>query len=285
MKKKTKQKRPLTKKTTTSKAIKQVLRENKPMFAAFGTGFVLVLVIGSTFAWSSFSSWVKNHMQSEVGTLEVKIIEDYEQDSVFDKGKTIKKKVDVKNISKYPAIVRVQFLESTAVFAIDGQTGMLQKKGNDGTVADKVKTETWKKGSIYPSELEKDKYYVIADAETGYQYKFQEGNSRPKLLKPYVLNFTTALKTQPEATAAPYWIYEDGFFYYSKVLEGDQQSEINVLDSVTVAKNDLVNPAKNTLYKIDVAAYGVRANEGSLNKWTVSQSIKDMYKKDPKFEE
>lgn len=276
-----------SKKISTSKAIKQVLKENKPLFAAFGTGFVLVLVIGSTFAWSSYSSWVKNHMQSEVGTLDVKIIEEFEQDSVFEQGKKITKKVDVKNISKNPAIVRVQFEESTATFKVDDSTGMLQKKKKESS--DKVATtsdvNSWEKDNIYQGKLEKEKFYVIGDSKINYQYKFQETDTRPNLLKPFSLVFSNRVKAVPDVTSTePYWLYDDGFFYYSKVLEGGTQSGVSVLEAVNVLKENLVNPSKNKLYKIDVSAYGVRANSDSLAKWAPSQSVVQMYEADDKFE-
>lgn len=289
MKKKNKLKQPLTKKMSSSKAVKQVLKENKPLFAAFGTGFVLILVIGSTFAWSSFSSWVKNHMQSEVGTLEVKIIEDYEQDSVFDLGKEITKKVDVRNMSKYPAIVRVQFIESAANFKIDDKTGMLEKKTTQGgsDLAIKDKAETWKVGAVYPDQFKKVDFYVINQSEINYQTKYKEDATRPKLLKPFEITYSPTIKEQPTPPPAqvPYWVYENGFFYYSQVLEGNKQSEVSVMESVKMLKENLVNPSKNMLYKIDVNAYGIRANEGSLEKWTTNQALIDMYKADPKFEE
>lgn len=276
-----------SKKKSTTKALMQILKEDKLLFASFFIGVMLVLIIGSSFAWSSYSSWVKNHMQSKTGTLEIKVIEDFEPDSIFDAGKPVTKKVNVRNVSDESAIVRVEFDESVATFKLDEATGMLQKteKGAKDTVVSKSDVSTWKKGNIYLGQLEKENYYTIDNSEINYQYKFQEQNKRPDLLKPYSLIFSNGLKAQPDTTIdKAYWIYKDGFFYYSKVLNANEMSEINVLEAVNVLREYLTNDTKNKLYKIDVVAYGVKANLSSLEKWTSDQALIDMYKMDGKFE-
>ncbi|MBO0428411.1 hypothetical protein JZO82_04485 [Vagococcus fluvialis] len=264
----------------------KLLREDKKFFALFGALLSLVLIIGSTFAWSSYSSWVDNHMQSETGMLDVRVSETFEQDSVLLPDTIIQKEVNVRNNSDKLAVIRVKLIESTTLFELNKQTGALltkEKEAADKEV-DREDTKTWEKGNLYKDNLSGDKYYVLKDIVKDKVFDFSGTTQRDEHLKKFNLGFSNAIKltTDPNATD-PYWVYEDGYFYYSKVLKKNETTAVDLLQTMSLLAKDQKNNMKNELYNLDITAYGVIANNESLKEWNVSSAIREMFEKDSAF--
>jgi alternate signal-mediated exported protein len=72
----------------------------------------LILSLAGTYAWQSYTDWVKNHMQSlGFDSGDVTIVEDFDPDEPIKPGGKIKKKIDVVNTTPVEAFVRVSFEE------------------------------------------------------------------------------------------------------------------------------------------------------------------------------
>lgn len=88
-------------------------KSKKKKIAVVTSLLALVAMLAGTFAWTSYTEWVKNHMQSrgyEEGR--VTIIEEFDGDKKpIDENPVIKKDVKVVNTSSADAFVRVSFEE------------------------------------------------------------------------------------------------------------------------------------------------------------------------------
>ncbi|WP_314059806.1 hypothetical protein [uncultured Vagococcus sp.] len=102
---------------------KKFKQNKKKKVALILTALALLTLIMGTFAWTSYTEWVKNHMQSkgfEDGR--VSIVEEF-PDTEIGVGGTLTKKVNVTNSTSTDALVRVSFeemlhnLEDTATAA------------------------------------------------------------------------------------------------------------------------------------------------------------------------
>lgn len=87
-------------------------KSKKQKVGSLAAASAVLLVVAGTFAFTSYTEWVRNHMQSagyEKGA--VNIVEVFPPGQELDANATIQKKVDVQNASGNDVIVRVSFEE------------------------------------------------------------------------------------------------------------------------------------------------------------------------------
>lgn len=85
-------------------------------------GLMLILMLAGTYAWQSYTDWVKNHMQSlGFDSGKVTIVEEFPPPVITGEGGTFKKKVDVINSTPVASFVRVSMEEQISKLA-DGAT-------------------------------------------------------------------------------------------------------------------------------------------------------------------
>jgi len=277
------------------KSKKLEFRKNKRFFGIFSSIFTLIIIISSTLAWSSYSEWVDNHVQSNAETISVKVTEKFEQESVLSFEKPTEKSVKVKNISNRNAIIRVKFNESFLPFQVDLTDGEGKGNGNLKTVKRENKeklvtisdTTTWKEGNLLKVD---DEHYYVATGPIILNEPYTGESNRLNATKPQVLAyfnwyFNPALYDTPQSDKiTPYWVFDGEYFYYSKILEGGETTLIDLLQSVQLAKNvNIPNKYKSALYDIQIEAEGIEASRNGLEKWTTDKAYLDMYQKDERF--
>lgn len=274
------------------------LRENKRFFGLFTGLFVLIIIIGATLAWSSYSEWVDNHFQANPEDITVKITEKFEQNSVLSFENKVEKSVKVKNMSDRKAIIRVKFDESLLPFElnmIDGEGKgnanlKMVEKGTEKTI-DKNNLDTWIKGNLFNSGLKNEEtelYYVATDTilkNISYTGEANRGNStRPFELSFFKWTYNSSLYDVPQLSVSkPYWVFDGQYFYYSKVVKGGETTDIDLLQSVTLSDVSIPNKYKNALYNIGIQAEGIEASKEGLETWTVDPSFLAMYQEDSNF--
>ncbi|MBO1307838.1 hypothetical protein JZO70_16810 [Enterococcus sp. 669A] len=244
------------------KKLLYVFYRSKISFALLSLLLSLLLVIGSTYAWYTDSDERINRMVGAEDKLAAEIKEDFNQVSGWAPGTTREKKVRVTNTGKTPAIVRLSFTEAFVGFEVDktdnhrDNAALVNGNGNlklhefdeqTEKLIDVKDLSTWQIGNVYSTG---DNTHYIANArepEQSYEYN---GN-RAILLEAFKLNFKTAkVFDKPADTTGQtdYWYYEDGYFYYSEILEPNE-STIDLLESVTLTPK-YANQYEGALYKL-----------------------------------
>ncbi len=146
----------------------------------------VLLVVAGTFAFTSYTEWVRNHMQSagyEKGS--VNVVEVFPPGQELDGNAKIKKKVDVQNASGNNVIVRISFEE------------MLSKLTSGETTAQNTAYTPSK--STFPVIVNPESHKTAGWAEvTGPVTIITEGTStaKPANLKLYVNGTSTMLVSE-----------------------------------------------------------------------------------------
>ncbi|MGX4686991.1 hypothetical protein JNUCC83_08820 [Vagococcus sp. JNUCC 83] len=289
------------------KKLKKIMKEiknnkldigkNKRFFGIFASIFSILIIISATLAWSSYSEWVDNHVQSDAETVTVKIIEKFKQNSVLSFSDGIEKSVKVRNMSDRNAIIRVKFSESFLPFQMDMSDGENQGNGglkvvkriNNEELIDIDNIETWKTGSLLSMDDKNNGYYIasspliVKEPYKGEEYR--SDSSRPKELSYFKWTFNPSLFNSPQTNkVTPFWVFDGQYFYYSKVLEGGETTYIDLLQSVQLVDSiDIPNKYKSALYDIHIEAEGVESSEKGVESWNLGSNFLDMYKEDARF--
>ncbi|MBP1046468.1 hypothetical protein I6N96_09240 [Enterococcus sp. BWM-S5] len=251
--------------------------------------FSSLMVLGSTYAWFTSEAEKENNF---IGTrLAAEIDEDFEANYQWQPGLTTQKVVRVKNTGNVPALIRVAFYEYLLLFEIDvtDQTGNGNLKLASGEImpsVDSKKVETWapaaQAGGTYKYD---EKFYiakeaVVPDRSTGTEmFKFQDVNRESSLFKWFELNMPNHIyTTTPPAGTTDYWLYSDGYFYYSELVDPGQ-STAPVLNSILLNAS-APNKYKGALYQFNPVMDAHDATEVILDTWGLPQlgAVHEMYR-------
>lgn len=269
----------------------QTFVKSKGLFALFSIVLSLLLVIGSTYAWITSNDQRINRAAENTRKLSAKIDEDFQQVYHWSPGTTKKKELRVTNDGEVPAFVRVSLHEFFLQFetdVTDNQRDSTETKGNANLIpyanldasANYVQvkdTATWQVGSYY--EVSASTYYKVAQAivnpldDHTKAYQYQDTN-RTNPLKAIVLNFTTGKifdeDTPPASSDSDYWYFEKGYFYYSELLQPNEQTS-NLLESVTLSAA-YTNQYKGALYKLIPQMDARDISKGLFTDWDIDSS-------------
>ncbi len=239
------------------KKLLYVFYRSKISFALLSLLLSLLLVIGSTYAWYTDSDERINRVAGAEDKLAAEIVEDFNQVYAWAPGTTREKKVRVKNVGKVPTIVRISLKEHFLDFETDKTDNHGDGNGNGDltvygipstTAVDVENTATWKKGNTYSAGT--NIHYKADHALLNQDYPYKGTRTAP--LPAFQLNFKSGSVFDPQALPAAsdknYWYYEDGYFYYSEILQPNQ-STTDLLESVTLAP-EYANQYKGALYKL-----------------------------------
>lgn len=272
-------KKKFSKKQLFLKKIRTFLSSKKTVLLLVAVGVSLSTFIG-TFAW--FTSSDKQVNAFEGTHLVAQIDETFTPKIEWAPGEQATKEVRIENTGETPAIVRVSLYEFLLNFQIDttDQTG----NGNLKTVKQAVTpsvdgkdTDTWTAAAqAHGTYQQGDQYYVANQAwvsdpnnQTGmYEYGGTQQQTVP--YKFITLNFTEQLKTTVDSSATTdYWLYDAGYFYYSRPLQPGERST-DLLKSVTLAET-IPNAYKGALYKIKVYMDAHDVTEPILSAWNLNK--------------
>lgn len=278
----------------------RVLYQSKGFIACFSIVLSLLLVVGSTYAWLTDSDQRINRAAENTGKLSAILVEDFERVYHWAPGTTKEKKVRVKNVGEMPAIVRVSFTEAFLGFDVDktdnhrenstlvngnGNLKLHEFDSQTDTLVDEKDLTTWEIGHVY--EFDSGKYYIAnaKEPEQPYQYK----GTRADLLAAFQLNFQTAKVFDTPADTVgqtDYWYYEDGYFYYSEVLQAEDDPTTPQTENLTTDLLESIrldahygNQYKGALYKLIPQMDAHDIGETLINDWSIQTSshVYDMY--------
>lgn len=272
--------RKISKKTKRKTASHRRFLLTKPFVFSLSVMAALLIVIYATYAWNTSAKEKDNHFE---GTrLSAKIVETFVPNLQWQAGTTTQKVIQVTNNGEAAAFVRLSLYEYLLAFQVDveDQTGngnlviVDQAKDPQATFANFKDWQTVAQShGTYQSN---DSYQV---AETAIVPTVPEGRFRyPETSERQVsalgniqLVFDEAhFFTQIPESQQNYWLYEDGYFYYSEVLYPGETT--TPLTKEWQLSSSLPNRYKGALYTVDVNLDAVDIFEDSLSYWQITSS-------------
>jgi len=232
-----------------------------------------------TFSWFISSDYIANAFKGTRLTAE--ITEVFMQNTEWKPEEETKKEVRVENTGDVDAFVRVSMYEFLLLFKVDttDKTG----NGNLSTVQSTINPQvdakdvsTWKTASDdggtytwYGKNYVANKS-VIPDWKnhTGY-YQYKDAN-RDSLLKEIQLAFGNVVTTVPATSTQDYWLYENGYFYYSRPLKPKEASDL-LLRKATL-NSTAPNKYKGSLYQIKIFMDAHDVTEPVFSSWNINTS-------------
>ncbi|MEO1769999.1 hypothetical protein [Candidatus Enterococcus ferrettii] len=278
----------------------RVFLKSKALFACFSIVLSFLLIVGSTYAWITSADQRLNRTETNRRKLSARIDEDFNQVFHLAPGTTQTKAVRVKNDGETPAIVRLSFKEFFVGFEVDTNdnhrldANLLNGNANltlheldeqNDTLIDIKDTSTWAVGNVY--SVDGTNHYIANNNVQNHTYDLNEVRTEP--LSAFQLNFQTAkVFDDPDDTVGEenYWFYHEGFFYYSEVLQSNDdpltpQTEnltVDLLESITLDAS-YANQYKGALYKLVPEMDAHDITESILTDWGIAGSpVEDIYK-------
>lgn len=268
----------------------RTIHHSKPLVAALSLLLSLLLVIGSTYSWLTYSDEKINKSKANTRELSAIIEETFEPEYLWAPGITVEKNVWVKNNGQMPAIVRLSLFEYYLTF----QTDVTDRTGNGNLITQSspsateilrydTKTVTWE-DTWQPNNTLKvgTKTYWMADkvskpnqAHSSEAYHY--GGTRSDVLAYITPQFKSGVvyTTVPGSSKKNYWFYEDGYFYYSEVVQPGETTEI-LVEKVT-ASQQLPNRYKGLLYHLVPVMDAHDIGKSLETDWGLSGNVKAMY--------
>nr|WP_242596547.1 BsaA family SipW-dependent biofilm matrix protein [Enterococcus plantarum] len=261
--------------------MKQTKINTKMIITACTFLFSGLMVLGSTYAWFVSEDSEVNHF---VGTrLSAEIVEEFVPEFEWQPGLTTKKIIQVKNTGNIPTFVRISLYEYLLTFKIDtaDQTGNGNLATSPNEIAPTVNqknTETWqpaaKAGGTYAHE---GKNVIAAKAitpnpRTGTEmYRFKDSGRDQTDLRWFQLGFPDNVHhSAPPTGTKDYWLYKDGYFYYSELLQPGEISAA-VMKNVRLSPN-APNKFKAALYQLNPVMDAHDETKGLLSTWNIGNS-------------
>ncbi len=265
---------------------------SKGLFACFSLVLSLLLIIGSTYAWITSDDERVNRSEATRKQLSARIDEDFDRVFHWAPGTTQTKSIRVKNDGEMPVLVRVKLEESFVSFEVDktdnhredvnpenNRHGNANLKVYDSpssiTPIDVKKIDTWTVGNTY--EVSANKHYKATMTVRDQLYVY--GSPRTAPLSEIVLNFTpNRVIDDSDAIGgkSEYWFYEDGYFYYSEILDPGEQTQA-LLASVTLGAK-YSNEYKGALYKLVPEMDAHDISKTFVDDWAIDgKEVKKVY--------
>ena len=267
---------------------KQAKVNTKLIIAVCTFLFSGLMVLGSTYAWFVSEDSEVNHF---VGTrLSAEIVEEFEPEVEWQPGLTTKKIIQVKNTGNIPAFVRISLYEYLLTFKIDttDQTGngnLAISKNEVSPTVDQKNTESWKPAAkvggtyLYEGKNLIAENAIVPSQLTGTEmYKFKDSTRNKTALRWFQLGFPdNVYDSTPPIGTKQYWLYKDGYFYYSELLQPNEISAA-VMKNIRLSP-DAPNKFKGSLYQLNPVMDAHDGTKGLLSTWNIGTSgeIYNMY--------
>ncbi|MBP1040135.1 hypothetical protein I6N95_03830 [Vagococcus sp. BWB3-3] len=231
----------------------------KKSFLILTIFYAFVVVIGSTYAWITMADERINRVKTNKVAIKV---EGDQTTTLISPATEAEKNITVRNVSTSPGFVRVSLEEVLLTFQIDTRDRIGNgnvKKFNTAEAPEIKKDEivTWLSGKtykvssnvFYKGDIKQTNTFLLSDL------------ARENMLFQYIE------LTQPNVTTivgggTGYWLYEDGYFYYSDIVKPNESTSILVENIVSIP--DTPNLMKNAFYGLEVKAEGYSITETSL---------------------
>ena len=189
------------------------MKMNKKAVAGLGLG--ALALVGGSFAYYNQTATLDNPLKT--GHYENEVVEDYTPPTDEVKpGATIDKKVGARNTGDYPVVVRIRMDEKWH--------GL-----NANDILSEIPTDITAQSSNYYLSS-----FNIQNEEDG-MWKAIQADDTDGLTE----GDQTVVRKNLAEGSEDKWLYNqrDGYWYYYKVLERDEATEIDLLDSLSIASN------------------------------------------------
>lgn len=251
----------------------------KTLITVIALLFASLMVLGNTYAWFVSKNDKNNHFEGS--RLSVKIVEDFTIETKWASGERVTKRVAVKNIGDIPAFVRISLYEYLLTFQINtnDQTGngnlMLSENAVTPTV-DFSDTNTWVKSvngqgtytAVNGEHYIAKKAIVANIPQDRYRTKTDNSNREATELKWLQLGFSSSVSEKVITNTTGYWLYSDGYFYYSKLLLPEEESQ-PIIENISLDVS-APNKMKGILYKLEPVMDAHDATAVLLDAWNVT---------------
>lgn len=264
------------------KRLFKTINQTKPFLAIFSIILSLLLVVGSTYSWITYSDEKINPSKPNTKRLSAVIDETFTPNLQWIPGSMIEKKLSVRNDGQIPAIVRISLYECLTQFELDMEDAtangnpkiLSNSSGSDIKMED---ISTWAKGSTY--KLASGKYYKASEVykadkknpNTAYVYK---GDRVVEGLKYLTIQFNESdiydIDNKPTSGIRNYWYYSSGYFYYSEVLQPKEQTKL-LIQNVLLDKK-LPNKYKGSLYQLIPVMDAHDITKSLMKDWNITSS-------------
>lgn len=260
----------------------------KLIIAIYTLLFSGLMVLGSTYAWFVSEDSEVNHF---VGArLSAEIVEEFEPEIEWQPGTTKKKIIQVKNTGTIPTFIRMSLYEYLLLFEIDitdqsGNGNLAKSEQEIQPKVEKKKTETWQAAAnsggtyLYEGQHLIAKTAIVPNILTGSEmYKFKDENREKNDLRWFQLIFPENIYTvAPAKGTTEYWLYKEGYFYYSELLQPNELTT-PVLKNVHLSAG-APNKYKGALYQLNPKMDAHDSTKGLLSSWNIGHSgeLYDMY--------
>lgn len=227
----------------------------KLFLTVFAFLFFCYSVLGSTYAWFTSEDRVENHFQ---GTrLSAEVVHHFSPNLEWAPGMNVYNRISIKNTGEVPALVRVSLYEFLLAFQIDTTTGNLARVSQpQNPVVEKHEPNTWQQAANQKGTYASNGTFYIAEkaivpdlSNHADKLMYNDSAREQSALRWFQLGFSTTLSEQYQGkNAAPYWLYYDGYFYYSVLLYPNELSE-PLLTDITLSSST-PNAFKKVLYQL-----------------------------------
>ena len=219
----------------------------------------LALCISATFSWDTESHIVRNTL--EKANVNVKVIQTSDE-----KLGVVTKDVSLVNRGDVDSIARVSINEYLMNFVTNVQNTDLATftDSDDAKKVDKYDVSTWvvgayqkayaPDGSDLKNQTGHNLFYKVSTVQKSEKIGVDNSTRNANVYPCVMINWTSDLNEN--------WVYEDGYFYYKKVLRPAECTP-NLIVSVTLL-DSFYTTHKGAKYKIDVEAESLVAVEGIL---------------------
>lgn len=259
---------------------KKMIRKIKKHHRTISSVVTLLAIISffsfvGTFAW--FTSEDNATNKFEGGKLIAEIDEVFIPNEKWEPGEKTDKEIRVKNTGNIPAFVRLSLYEFMLRFEVDvidetGNANLKTVKQPQQPEVVRANAETWKKAAEGKGTYKQDNlYYVASEAwiSNPKDRKDMFDYNKVRVTAPYkfvTLNFTDQVKTTVDTNAtSDYWLYSNGYFYYSRPLKPGERSQ-DLLQSLTLS-DSIPNKYKGSLYKMEVYMDAHDVTEPVIGAW------------------
>ncbi|GGC93663.1 BsaA family SipW-dependent biofilm matrix protein [Enterococcus wangshanyuanii] len=242
------------------KRVLKIIHAHKLLWGLFSVVLSLLLIVGSTYSWITYSDDKINRNKPNSKQFSVVIDELFTPNLQWIPGTVTEKRLLIKNDGQLPAFVRVSLYEFLAHFELDmtdgtGNGGLKISTLSSGADISMEDADTWEKGHTY--KLKPSQYYTASEVykgdkskpNTAYVYK---GKRPAEGLRYLTINFNDPdifdKDNQPDKEKKYYWYYSEGYFYYSEILKPNEKTK-ELIQAVSLDKN-LPNKYKGSFYQL-----------------------------------
>lgn len=254
------------------KETRRKTRMTKPLFFLLSLCFSMVVFIGATYAWLTYSDARINRI--EAGDYELKIAIQGELGPVIlTPNQQTKRNISVRNDSKVPVFVRLSLKELLLMYEIDvqDQTGNANLKdyssGAPSATIQLKDLSTWQTNQYY-KDGNKNRIYKSIE-KTNYNYKEDLVDRGTTPLEYLGLNFINYEPSTPNPTM--YWIYYQGYFYYSERIYPENSTSI-LLDSIQL-QEQTPNGVKGSFYGQEWKGEAALSTEQVFTAWGIPKTV------------